>query len=283
MTKKITAFPYYGGKYKHLRHLLPLLGTPHDVYCEAFCGSAAVALNKTLTRVNVCSDANGELINFFRVLRTRWVDLKHVLSLTPYSAQELINAHTNHGVDELERARTFLIRACMARGGMLDSDRLKRTGKEGGTRADVWRRKWSVGLDKVVETAIRYEWDNRSYDKTVESYDGEDTLIYLDPPYLRETRKVDGGYAVDNSSQEFHEEVLSVALNAKGKVAISGYPSSLYEEHLADWRRVEWQTKATAGSQKKVGKNVRTEVVWMNYREDKEVVQSTPPRQETLL
>ena len=62
------AFGWYGGKYNHLNWLLPLLPAAHH-YCEPFGGSAAVLLNREPSPVETYNDLDGEVTNFFRVLR----------------------------------------------------------------------------------------------------------------------------------------------------------------------------------------------------------------------
>ena len=68
MAAKQIAFGWYGGKYSHLNWLLPLLPmTTH--YCEPFGGSAAVLINRPPAPVETYNDIDGEVANFFRVLR----------------------------------------------------------------------------------------------------------------------------------------------------------------------------------------------------------------------
>jgi len=62
------AFGWYGGKFSHLDWLLPLLPECHH-YCEPFGGSAAVVLNRPPSPVETYNDLDGEVVNFFRVLR----------------------------------------------------------------------------------------------------------------------------------------------------------------------------------------------------------------------
>ncbi|MDN5272058.1 DNA adenine methylase [Chloroflexus sp. MS-CIW-1] len=66
--KRMIAFGWYGGKYSHLDWLLPLLPPCHH-YCEPFGGSAAVLLNRDPSPVETYNDIDGEVTNFFRVLR----------------------------------------------------------------------------------------------------------------------------------------------------------------------------------------------------------------------
>src|SRR6266568_6982489 len=66
--RKLILFGYYGGKYSHLDWLLPLLPQCHH-YVEPFAGSAAVLLNREPSPVETYNDIDGEVTNFFRVLR----------------------------------------------------------------------------------------------------------------------------------------------------------------------------------------------------------------------
>jgi DNA adenine methylase len=61
-------FGWYGGKFNHLDWLLPLLPAAHH-YCEPFSGSAAVLLNRIPAPVETYNDVDGDVVNFFRVLR----------------------------------------------------------------------------------------------------------------------------------------------------------------------------------------------------------------------
>jgi DNA adenine methylase len=61
-------FGWYGGKFSHLDWLLPLLPPCHH-YCEPFAGSGAVLLNRAPSAVETYNDIDGDVVNFFRVLR----------------------------------------------------------------------------------------------------------------------------------------------------------------------------------------------------------------------
>ena len=84
MAAKQIAFGWYGGKYSHLNWLLPLLPmTTH--YCEPFGGSAAVLINRPPAPVETYNDIDGEVANFFRMLRDQKDDLVEAIGLTPFS------------------------------------------------------------------------------------------------------------------------------------------------------------------------------------------------------
>lgn len=110
-SSKRIAFGWYGGKFSHLDWLLPLLPKCHH-YCEPFAGSAAVLLNREPSPVETYNDLDGEVCNFFRVLREEKERLTEVIGLTPFSREEFaIACELDPNVPELERARHLVWRA----------------------------------------------------------------------------------------------------------------------------------------------------------------------------
>jgi hypothetical protein len=104
--KRKIAFGWYGGKFNHLNWLLPLLPYTHH-YCEPFGGSAAVLLNRQPSPVETYNDIDGEVVNFFRVLRDQTDELMKTIALTPFSRKEFALAVSRPAKDlpDLERAR----------------------------------------------------------------------------------------------------------------------------------------------------------------------------------
>jgi DNA adenine methylase len=86
-TKKLIPFGWYGGRYSHLDWLLPLLPPCHH-YCEPFAGSGAVLLNRRPSPIETYNDLDGEVCNFFRVLRDEKGKLVRAIGLTPFSREE---------------------------------------------------------------------------------------------------------------------------------------------------------------------------------------------------
>ena len=116
---KMIAFGYYGGKFSHLDFILPLLPTHFTHYCEVFGGSAAVLINRPPAPVETYNDLDGEVVNFFECLRDHGKDLVRLISLTPFSRVELVNALSRAtGLTRLERARRFFVRARQTRTGL---------------------------------------------------------------------------------------------------------------------------------------------------------------------
>ena len=85
--KKLIAFGWYGGKYSHIDWLLPLLPECHH-FCEPFGGSASVLLNRHPAKIETYNDIDGEVVNFFKVLRDQKNKLVKAIGLTPFSREE---------------------------------------------------------------------------------------------------------------------------------------------------------------------------------------------------
>lgn len=84
------------------------------------------------------------------------------------------------------------------------------------------------------------------------------TLIYVDPPYLPETRTSRNRYRHEYTEAD-HRELIAVLKQVPASVMISGYPSALYDELLAGWRTIQFQVMTRGGP--------RTEQLWMNFDE----------------
>jgi hypothetical protein len=106
--KKLIAFGWYGGKFSHLGWLLDHLPDCHH-YCEPFAGSAAVLLNRAPAPVETYNDIDGEVTNFFRVLRDETDELLKAIALTPFSREEFYRAVSEEetGLSDRERAPVF--------------------------------------------------------------------------------------------------------------------------------------------------------------------------------
>jgi len=115
------AFGWYGGKVSHPAWLLPQLPRAHH-YCEPFGGSGAALLNREPSLVETYNDLNGEVVNFFHVLRDSSEELIRALALTPFSRAEYLESlEISQDLPELERARRFYVRTRQVYFGLSES------------------------------------------------------------------------------------------------------------------------------------------------------------------
>ncbi len=84
------------------------------------------------------------------------------------------------------------------------------------------------GLTGLHERWQRVQVESLDFRKCIKDYDTPDTLFYLDPPYVPETRKAEH-YDTEMTSND-HEELIDLILSSKGKFVISGYDNQLYKK-----------------------------------------------------
>jgi len=264
--RKLIAFGWYGGKFSHLDWLLPLLPVTHQ-YCEPFGGSAAVLLNRQPSPVETYNDIDGEVVNFFRVLREQKHALVEAIGLTPFSREEFQQAISgiNGALSSLERARKFFIRARQVRTGLAQKASSGRWANclltsRAGMAGVVSRWLGSVeDLPWVAQRLLRVQIENAPAIEVIKRYDSKDTLFYCDPPYPHDSRRDSNAYAYEMSDDE-HRELAHVLHKAKGRVALSSYHCKLMNELYKDWRCIE-APKKNCHSVKKL----RQEILWVNY------------------
>lgn len=245
---------YFGGKWRLAQWVLDYF-PPHVCYCEPFGGGGSVLIQKPPSEVEFYNDINGAVVTLFRVLRDRPDDLIRAIDLTPYAFEEYRQSYEDCG-DELEQSRRTYIRYWMNMGGRDDSTsgwRITMDDKRGKSPVDDWGN--IEHLYAIAARLKRVNIDNRDAIKFIQRYDSKDTLFYLDPPYVHETRG-DARYVFDYTNEQ-HEQLASVLNQVEGMVILSGYPSALYEQLYCDWQVV--QKNAVAFRSKKT-----IECLWMN-------------------
>ena len=264
--RKRIAFGWYGGKYSHLDWLLPLLPQTRQ-YCEPFGGSAAVLLNREPAAVETYNDLDGEVVNFFRVLRERKSDLVEAIGLTPFSRAEFALACEvpEPGVSSFERARRFFVRARQVRTGLAQTASLGRWANcrntsRAGMSGVVSRWLGSVEqLPGIAERLLRVQIENRDAIQLINLYDDPATFFYCDPPYVHGTRGDSKAYGFE-MSDDAHRRLATKLHGVAGKVALSGYRSPLYDDLYGDWQRLDAPAKTCHSIKKE-----RFEALWVNY------------------
>ncbi len=263
---KRIVFGWYGGKYSHLDWLLPLLPAAHH-YCEPFAGSAAVLLNRGPSPVETYNDIDGEVVNFFKVLRDDPEGLMRAIALTPFSREEFYKAINDpaRSLGYLERARRFYVRARQARTGLAQTATLGRWANckntsRAGMSGVISRWFGGVeGLADIGERLLRVQIENRPAIDVIRLYDSPQTLFYCDPPYLHQTRGDSSAYGFE-MDEEQHRDLAQVLQKIEGKAAVSGYRCPLMDKLYKGWHRFDADEKHCHSIKK-----LRQECLWMNY------------------
>ncbi len=245
--------------------LLPLLPRTYS-YVEVFGGSGAVLLNRQPSRIETFNDINSDVVNFFKVLREKPIELMEQIYFTPLSREEYYNSiKFGKKVNDVERARLFFVAVNQGFSSVGKSQRntgwgysSKTTGCMISETVNRWLKKLPK-LNYVIERLKTVQIHNIDFRELIKRFDGIDVLFYCDPPYPHNTRtgKTDYGFEM---TEEDHLDLLKIAQSTKGKIAISSYENKMYDEELKRF----YKTKAKVNIQN-IRKSPRQEVLYTNY------------------
>lgn len=269
LTPKRPALRYYGGKWRIAPWIISHF-PPHKNYLEPCGGAASVLLQKERSPLETYNDLDGNVVNFFRVLRDRPDTLIEKLRLTPWAREEYLTSlqpvigPMRDSDREVEQARRFFVSMWMSMQGG-HHEKTSKTFKIQ-KRADyvytLSCQQWVTYRD-LSFVALRFDGvqiENRSALDIIPRYDNEDALIYFDPPYVAETRSQDNIYCLEVSEQ-FHVDAAALLRDAMGFVVVSGYACPLYTElyEVYGWHRVDKETQTNSGGK-------RIESLWLSPR-----------------
>lgn len=258
MSKSVLHYP--GGKKRIASWIIKHM-PPHHSYLEPYFGCGAVLFAKEPARIETVNDLDGEVVNFFRVIREpeRREKLQNWITYTPYARQAYEDVFLRTPEDDVERAGYFAIKSMQSHGFRMNGDC--------GWKKDVYGREnayavkyWNELPESIAEMAARLKQvqiENRPALELIKDYDNEKVLMYLDPPYVLSTRCVHKQYRHEMTDQ-YHVELLEAIIRSKAKVMISGYDCELYDFYLGDWTKVQIAARAQDNRR-------RTETLWMNY------------------
>lgn len=254
---------YHGGKWL-LSDWIMSFFPPHRIYVEPFGGAASVLLRKERTYAEVYNDLDADVVNLFRILRDEEAAKQLIkdLMLTPFARDEF-NLSYELTTDPIEKARRLIIRSFMGFGSASSNPKHKtgfrgNSNRSGTIPAHDWRN-YPPALEAIVERLRGVNIENRKAVDVIAQHDTAQTLFYVDPPYVLNTRYL--GEKTKCYSHEMtdadHEELLETLRNVQGMVVVSGYDHPIYADMLKDW--THFDRKALAD-----GARERTETVWLN-------------------
>jgi DNA adenine methylase len=262
--------PYYGGKTRMAPTIAALL-PEHRHYVEPFAGSLAVLLAKPRAEVETVNDLDGEVVNFWRVVRDHPAELANLCEFTPHSREEFELAEPPYprGLTDLERARRFFVHLTQ---GKMHTTRPKTGWRHTRGRMRLgrsFREDVDRFYDRIREASGRIQdiqIEHREALDMIGHYGGDpDVLIYADPPYLGLTRSggVDApkdGHRIDMATLYRHDDLLTALKGCRAAVVLSGWRSPHYEQALTGWYAEEFAMSSAIGG---AGKPT-AEVLWSN-------------------
>lgn len=246
---------YPGGKWRIASWIISHFPA-HKVYCEPYFGSGAVFFCKPPSRIETINDLNGDIVNLFRICRERPAELAALIELTPFSREEYIDC-AQQSPSPLERARRTVVRYWQSWGASNSSLRSWRNSQAASSPRVC--AEWRQLPQKVLNVCARLkdaQIENCDALTLISRYNSPETLLYIDPPYLRSIRKKNIYKNEMNDAQ--HVELLRLLKDSSSKIVLSAYDNKIYNAELQDWYTTEKTTQAQMGL-------IRTEKLYMNF------------------
>ena len=264
---------WYGGKAKMAKKIINIMPF-HKTYVEVFGGAGHVLFSKKRSQMEVYNDIHEGLYALFNVIRDKEKaeKLRELLELTPYSKNEFEYCKDwENEENEVEKARKFFVLCNQSFSGTVHSWKFSvRPKGDMPQTVKSYLSKIHESLPFAIKRLQGVQIDNVSFEKVIERYDSKDTLFYLDPPYVHDTRSESATDTYDfEMDNEMHKNLVEVLLNLKGKAIVSGYDHSIYDSiSEGKWKKIplgkfsKGASKVESGEKREKGE----EMLWINYK-----------------
>lgn len=268
-----TCYKHHGGKSYQTGEIVPLLEmVPHTRFVDAYFGGGSVLHAKSCEGIaEFANDIDWQLTNFWKVLQDErdFTKFQRIVEAIPVSVKEW-QAACGEGYDFVEariaEAVRFFVRKRQSRQGLerdycTPTSRLRR-----GMNENVSA--WLSAVEHLPwfhRRMIRVEVRQQPALTLIDELDSPETLFYLDPPYMHETRSTKTEYGRYEMTKADHKALLIRLSKLEGKFLLSGYDSKLYANAMAafKWHCVRHEIVNQASSGKTKEKKV--ECLWANY------------------
>lgn len=255
---------YLGGKFRNTEWVQSFF-PEHEIYVEPFGGAASVLMTKPVSNREVYNDIDGDISNVFQVLRDHPNELKRLIELTPYSRDEWLASYDSTA-DKIESARRTIFRSFSSFGSGGATKGTSGFRSYSGLNSSYPPKKWNEYPGYVQDFSSRLKnviIDNKNALDVIEDHDSEDTLFYLDPPYVCDTRVMSTGtkYYRHEMTNKQHKHLIELVKSLKGYVVLSGYDHKIYNSLIDHgWEKHQKNSRAQAFR----GTALRTESIWIN-------------------
>lgn len=276
-----SGLPYYGGKFYLIRDIIPLMPS-HNAYVEPFCGGGVVLMNKPKIKRELVNDLDSSLMHLYYVLKCSVKEVSELLQTLPYSEDLFYKAlNITQTVDrdllrntvlELTKPTEFDIKiACYRLYIMLCS--ILNTGERFSFTCTGKNPATSLrsAIDRITKIAHRLEnvqLVSRDAMDLLKLTKGNNTFVYLDPPYINTNPGKTKEYRGYN--KEDMDKLVNWCLNTDCKFMLSNYASilELYPELNRFNKSIVQKTNfaTTQGNLDYIGvKKLKQELLVYNY------------------
>lgn len=202
---------WIGGKKLLRKKILEQFPDPDSFkrYIEVFGGAGWVLFSRDKhAAMEVFNDANGELINLYRIVKHHPEALQKELEWLLMSREQFfdeLNRNTR-GMTDIQRAARFF---CLIK------ESFGADCKSFGVRTRDMQKAVDY-LKDVSDRLNRVVIENQDFERLIKTYDRPEALFYLDPPYYEAEK-----YYPDRFNPEDHKRLRECLGGIKGKFVLS--------------------------------------------------------------
>jgi DNA adenine methylase len=268
---------YFGGKQKLVEWIEGFF-PPHKKYIEVFGGGGSIVIGKVPSIVDVYNDIDENIVNMFKVIQCpdMFAEFYKRILFLPYSRhikvsswERCINNRPDQ-YDPISHAVDLYVTIRQGFSGTVDS-----TSWSYGVKSPLGLSAWnsSKAQMKLLHDRLSHiKIESMDFLELIDKYDDDDSLFYLDPPYIMDTRR--GGEYLNEIDDSLHVKMVDKLLSIKGNAVVSGYDHQLYDALVDNgWYKVHKEVVAdSAGRTKKTGlkglgtggSQTRVETLWIS-------------------
>lgn len=247
-------FGYPGAKSRSLEQILPHLPFTSK-YVECFGGSGAVLLARQESKLEILNDRFAGVVAFYRCIHdsTKVRQLVERLSTIIIAREEFIWCRDTweNCTDDVERAARwyYMVQTSFTGQGR----NFGRSLKSGNPAASKIRNSLE-DFDKLHHRLKNVLIENLDWRQCMDDFDDEDTVFYLDPPYLNSS----SGIYKCSFGRTDHIELCERIQRTRGFVALSGYDNDVYSRYKWDEKHT-WKTRISITAKAFTETNNQTE------------------------
>jgi DNA adenine methylase len=246
-------FKTYNGKYYLASWIIEHFPPEYEkfTYVEPYAGAASVLLNKKPNDQEIINDIDINSIQIFRALRDEPGNFLGRLKRIKYCESTFNRMLSKNSFKDYmdEAVAKFVIRR-MSRSGL------------GKSFDEESINSWDSIIEELPRISDRINncfIFNKHALEVIKAYNDPNTLLYVDPPDLPETRENLEVYENEMPVKEHH--LLAEQLNQfSGKVIISGKTSPMYRRIYSSENH--WRCSIKTSNKK------NKDYIWMNYTKD---------------
>lgn len=255
-----TVLRYFGSK-AMLAKKINLFVPKHHCWVDVFGGTGSLTIAREPSKVEVFNDKDGDLVNFYLMLRKHKEQMIEDLASLPTS-RLLFERWQREPLpdDPYERAIRYyyLIRQSVIPTPNQPSgfrcSKVKNSAldyQNAVAKLDAFERRFKSVLIECLD-----------FREVISRYDGPDVFFAVDPPYVGREDCYKGGFRYED-----HVELANLLRHIEGKCLVTYYGDPLVLELYQGWHCVKLDAKVGAVVKASLGqkRRVETEYLFMNY------------------